>query len=139
MSVAFNELVHWFETLTRASTAEVRRYYADDAYFKDPFNEVRGADAIERIYRHMFDQVGEPRFRITASWRDGAAAVLAWDFDFRLADGRARTIRGMTHFRFADDGRIAWHRDYWDAAEELYEQVPVLGAVLRAIKKRLRA
>jgi hypothetical protein len=32
-----------------------------------------------------------------------------------------------------------YHRDYWDVAEELYEKVPVLGGLLRTIKRRLRA
>jgi hypothetical protein len=31
------------------------------------------------------------------------------------------------------------HRDYWDAAEELYETLPLLGTLLRALRSRLRA
>jgi hypothetical protein len=34
---------------------------------------------------------------------------------------------------------VADHRDYWDAAEELYEKLPVLGALMRLLKRRLRA
>ena len=34
------------------------------------------------------------------------------------------------------DGRIALHRDYWDAAEELYEKLPVLGVLMRWLKSR---
>ena len=33
------------------------------------------------------------------------------------------------NLRFAPDGRIALHRDYWDAAEELYEKLPLVGAL----------
>jgi len=29
-----------------------------------------------------------------------------------------------------------FHRDYWDAAEELYEKLPVIGALMRWLKKR---
>jgi steroid delta-isomerase len=31
------------------------------------------------------------------------------------------------------------HRDYWDAAEELYEKLPVLGALMRWLKQARRA
>jgi steroid delta-isomerase len=31
------------------------------------------------------------------------------------------------------------HRDYWDAAEELYEKIPVLGSILRWLKSKLKA
>jgi len=38
-------------------------------------------------------------------------------------------------------GDGAWtsdlHRDYWDAAQELYEKFPVIGWVLRHLRKRL--
>ncbi len=44
-------------------------------------------------------------------------------------------IRGASHLRFAGDGRIAMHRDYWDAAEELYEKLPLLGALMRWLKR----
>jgi hypothetical protein len=36
-------------------------------------------------------------------------------------------------------GLITWHRDYWDAAEELYEKLPVLGGLMRWVKKRTSA
>ena len=49
------------------------------------------------------------------------------------------TVRGASHLRFATDGRIALHRDYWDAAEELYEKLPLLGALMRWLKRRVNA
>lgn len=133
-------IVHWFETLTRASAADVGRYYADDAFFKDPFNEVTGVDAIGRIYAHMFDQLDEPRFRVLERWQSESGAMLTWEFTFRLR-GRAAVelARGATHFRFAPDGRVSYHRDYWDAAEELYAKLPVLGALVRFLQRRARA
>jgi hypothetical protein len=35
-----------------------------------------------------------------------------------------------------DEGRITLHRDYWDAAEELYEKLPLIGSLMRWLKKR---
>jgi hypothetical protein len=37
---------------------------------------------------------------------------------------------------FDAQGLITLHRDYWDAAEELYEKLPVLGGLMRWLKKR---
>jgi hypothetical protein len=44
-------------------------------------------------------------------------------------------IRGASHIRFAADGRACYHRDYWDVAEELYEKLPLIGSVMRGLKK----
>jgi hypothetical protein len=38
--------------------------------------------------------------------------------------------------RFAADGRVGWHRDYWDAAEELYEKLPLIGSLMRLLRRR---
>jgi hypothetical protein len=134
-----DDMKRWFESLTRESTREVPRYYAPDAYFRDPFNEVRSAAAIERIYAHMFDQVANPRFRLTGRWPGEDGTVIAWDFLFEMrGSGRTETVKGMSHLRFAPDGRIAYHRDYWDAAGELYERIPVLGGLMRMLRGRLR-
>ena len=47
-----------------------------------------------------------------------------------------RRIHGTSHIRFAADGRVQYHRDYWDAAGELYEQLPLVGLLMRFLKKR---
>ena len=47
-----------------------------------------------------------------------------------------QVIRGASHLKFDGEGRIRYHRDYWDAAEELYEKLPVLGGLMRLLKKR---
>jgi ketosteroid isomerase-like protein len=136
-----DDLVRWFESLTPQSAREVDRYYTDDARFKDPFNELRGTDAIRRVFVHMFEQVGDPKFRITDRWQSGEGAVLLWDFTFRMKRGSdsLQTIHGATHLRFAADGRVDWHRDYWDAAEELYEKLPLVGALMRFLRRRMRS
>ena len=47
-------------------------------------------------------------------------------------------IRGGSHLQLSANGRIALHRDYWDAAEELYEKLPVLGVLMRWLKRRAK-
>jgi ketosteroid isomerase-like protein len=133
-----SRLTQYFESLTVESVSALASLYTEDAWFKDPFNEVRGLPALERVFRHMFRQVTDPRFVITRAAVAGDDAFLTWDFLFRLhgANSREQVIRGATHIQFADDGRVAYHRDYWDAAEELYEKLPVLGGLMRFLKRR---
>lgn len=131
----------FFETLSADEVPRLTSLYAPDAFFKDPFNEVHGVAAIERIFRHMFIQVDAPRFVVVEAFAAGDQAFLAWEFHFRMKrfNAAAQCIRGASHLRFAPDGRIASHRDYWDAAEELYEKLPVLGRLMRWLKRQARA
>jgi steroid delta-isomerase len=139
---AIDSLVAFYENISPESIAEFDRHYAEDACFKDPFNEVRGLPAIRRIFTHMFSQVAEPRFSIIDRVVDETGALLVWEFNYRVTWwGRSRThnIRGATHLRFNAEGKVIWHRDYWDAAEELYAKLPLIGWLLRGIAKGLSA
>ena len=131
-------LVSFFESLTRDSAREMGRYYADNAWFKDPFNEVQGLPEIERIFLHMYDTTLDPRFTVTSVFYADDGVMLKWDFDFRIKSWRPQVvqrIRGVSHIRFDAAGKVNYHRDYWDAAEELYEKLPVMGSVLRLFRK----
>ena len=135
-----DSLVAFFESLTPESTQHIGAFYAGDAYFRDPFNEVRGAPAVTRIFAHMFEQVAEPRFRVTDRVQADNGALLTWNFTFRFKDAAPLvTVRGASHLRFDSAGKVAYHCDYWDPAGELYEKAPVLGALMRLLRRRLSA
>ncbi|MFN9772704.1 MAG: nuclear transport factor 2 family protein [Burkholderiales bacterium] len=136
---AIERIVGFYESISPAAVARIDALYAADAFFKDPFNEVRGVPAIRRIFEHMFEQVDGPRFAVRDRVAQGDAAFLVWDFDFgfrRPLPPGPRRIRGCSHLRLDADGRIAFHRDYWDAAEELYEQLPAIGILMRWMRRR---
>ena len=95
--------------------------------------------AIRDIFRHMYRSLDEPHFVVTGRLVDGAQCFLVWEFRFRFKrfdTASLQTVRGASHLALADDGRIREHRDYWDAAEELYEKLPVLGRLMRWLRQR---
>lgn len=136
---ALDRVLHFFENVSPQSVKEIAELYDVDAYFKDPFNEVRGQANIIHIFEHMFRQVDAPRFIIKQSILQDEDAFIVWDFEFNMSGTKQlQTIHGSSHVRFNTAGKVAYHRDYWDAAEELYEKIPVLGSMMRFIKRKAR-
>jgi steroid Delta-isomerase len=136
---AVARIAAYFESLTPQSVAQIGDFYTPQARFKDPFNEVQGIPAITQIFQHMFVALHEPRFVVTQQIVDGPQAFLAWEFRFRFRRFDTVTqqvVRGGSHLTLAPDGRITEHRDYWDAAEELYEKLPVISGLMRWLKAR---
>ncbi|MBK7659424.1 MAG: nuclear transport factor 2 family protein [Betaproteobacteria bacterium] len=114
--------------------------YAPDATFRDPFNEVAGLPAIQAIFRHMYEPLVDPRFVILETIEEGDRLVLTWDMLFRIRKYQPeveRKIHGLSLLRFGPDGRVAVHRDYWDAAGELYSQLPLVGPLMRFLAKKM--
>jgi len=136
---ATENLATFFETLSPQSVSQLHDFYDAQARFKDPFNEVQGLPEIERIFKHMYVALDQPHFVVTGQVVDGTQAFLTWEFRFRFKRFDTTTlqaVRGASHLLFNDQGLVTLHRDYWDAAEELYEKLPGVGALMRWLKKR---
>ena len=131
-------VAEFFERFGPEDLEALADVYRHDAVFKDPFNDVQGLDAIQRVYEHMFATLEDPRFTV---WRCTAGdddCWIGWRFSFGTGQD-TRTVRGASHLEFDDAGRIRSHRDYWDPAEELYMKVPLLGALMRGLRRWLAA
>ena len=139
MNTAVDRIVEVFQTLTPTGVETLATLYAPDARFKDPFNDVQGLAEIQRIFRHMYANLENPRFLISERIVQDTQCFLTWEFHFafrRFKQGQAQCILGGSHLVLNDEGCISLHRDYWDAAEELYEKLPLLGGLMRWLKRR---
>ena len=95
---------------------------------------------IQAVFEHMYVSLHEPRFVVREAIVQGGQCFLVWDFLFRFKrfSSEPQCIRGGSHLQYGADGRITLHRDYWDTAEELYEKLPGVGALMRWLKRRAR-
>ena len=127
-----------FEGLTPADLTRLGEFYAPQAKFKDPFNEVQGVPAIKAVFDHMYAALNQPRFVVREAIVQGEQCFLVWDFLFRFKSysSAEQCVRGGSHLQYGPDGRITLHRDYWDTAEELYEKLPGVGMFMRWLKRR---
>lgn len=139
---AVERLVQFFEQLQPQDLQRLPEIYSPEARFKDPFNEVQGLAEIERIFTHMFEALDSPHFIVTERIVQDNKCFLVWDFRFRFKrfDTQSwQTVRGGTHLVFNEAGLVTLHRDYWDAAEELYEKLPLVGGLMRWLKRRVNS
>jgi hypothetical protein len=139
---AVANLVAYFENLSPESMAQLGQHYAAQARFKDPFNDVTGLPEIARIFEHMFVALIEPRFVVTQQVSQGEQCFLTWEFRFQFRayhKGEEQVILGASHLVFDAQGLVTRHRDYWDAAEELYEKLPLVGGLMRWLKRRAKS
>lgn len=133
-------LVRYFETLSPETVGALPQFYAPQCRFVDPFSDVRGVGRVAAIFRHMFEQLDTPRFIVRERLAEGERVLLTWDFEFRFRrwrSGEVQRIHGASLLTLDATGLVAVHRDYWDATE-LYEKLPAIGLLMRALKRRGR-
>ena len=139
---ALDRFTHFFGDFEPGRVARLLdATYAPDVYFNDSLKTIRGAAPLARYLQESAASVEDCRVTIQDITRNAHGEYLVrWMMLIRFrkfAKGRDTRTIGITHLRFAADGRVAYHQDYWDSAHGLYEHIPLLGAAIRAIRRRV--
>jgi limonene-1,2-epoxide hydrolase len=115
-----------------------RAVYAPDAYFNDGFAELTGVDEIAAYLTRSAEAAGEVDIEVHDVAYSGAEIYLRWDMLFANAKGSKQVIApGVSHLRINSEGRVIFHRDYWDSSGALAEFVPLMPSILRSIRSRM--
>jgi len=120
--------------------AKIRNVYAENAYYFDPFKELNGIDAIEAHFVRLLKPVESCTFELPDIAVSGGDYYFRWIYDAKFKTfkkGRVFRSYGITHIRFDETGKVILHMDYWDSASGLFEHIPVLGGLIKLIKRRL--
>lgn len=136
---ALDAFCAFFNKLDNTCTEKLYEVYTDNIMFSDPLHSIEGREALEAYFANMYANVSECRFQYHHRQRQGETAFVTWTMHFahpRLAAGKVISVDGCSYLTFEDDGRVSRHRDYFDAGAMLYENVPVLGGLIRLLKRR---
>lgn len=133
--------VAFWQGLTPERLDQLATHYTPDVRFRDPFNDIRGIESLRRLLEHMYRQLNEVSVTVDEVSGRPPVVYLRWRFSFRLHGERTERepIDGVSRVVFAPDGRVCEHVDYWDAAGQLYSQFPVVGGLMRWLRRRLAA
>ena len=141
MSSSMATYTDFFSTLTpETPLSSYQEIFESDAIFEDPFQKVKGVENIYKVFQHMYQSLSDPKFDIIEIINKDNIMYLQWNFNFfRLGSSKPQHFMGVSRIEFNEKAKAISHIDYWDAASNVYEKVPILGTVLRFIKGKIRA
>ena len=108
-----------------------------DAYLNDTLAAVEGAAAIEAYFARSLESATALRVRFLDTARSGADYYIRWEMLVEasgLNGGKPVVSYGVSQLRFDAEGRVLVHKDFWDAATGLHEQLPVVGSLVRRVR-----
>ena len=114
---------HWIARYSAAwkghDADAVSRLYADDAVYRShPFRDaVHGHNGVLEYTRWAFSSQQDVDFWFGEPFTAGDRAAVEYWAVILDQHGKISTLAGTVVLRFAADGRVAEHRDYW-ALEE---------------------
>lgn len=141
MSNRLTEIESFFNNFNSDTVHLADDFYDPDVVFRDPIVELRGRDRLKAYYADMYENVNGIRFDFSGGIEKDEEVVVFWTMEVRakrLKGGEPILLDGASHIRFGGEaGKAIYHRDYFDMGAFVYENVPVLGSIVRYTKKRL--
>lgn len=139
ISSVIDQFVDFYTLLDTQPLTTLSLLYHADAVLIDPFGEHQGMLAIHRYFTRLLENVDHCRFTIDPPLNGNDRFLVSWTMHWshpRLAHGEALMLPGCSAVE-VQDGMIVRQRDYYDAGEMIYEQIPVLGWAVRCVKRRV--
>ncbi len=135
---AINRYVDFFENLSGDTLPELKNLVTTDVRFRDPFNDLVGAAQMQNVFTNMLRDTEQPKFKVYCTVVEAQYCFIKWTFAAQSRVGSLK-IDGVSEILLDDSGRVKTHIDYWDTGATIYEKVPILGSVLRFIRRRIGA
>ncbi len=135
-----SERIARFEALFNDTSPDISALmaecYHERVLFRDPLVERKGRAALEEYLRSAYANVTRCEFDFDEPAANAHRVMLPWCMTLehpRLARGKPFTVQGISLLQGEDD-RIVFHRDYYDAGQLLYENIPILGRLIQWIR-----
>lgn len=125
-----------FNTLSAGQISGLAEVYSEQVRFADPFSTVEGLENLQAYFDKVYTNVTACRFEFGDTLVSGDQACVEWTMHLqhpRLRRGRELNVRGISRLTITE-GRVCYHRDYFDAGELLYENLPLLGSAVRLVR-----
>nr|WP_136250107.1 nuclear transport factor 2 family protein [Ningiella ruwaisensis] len=131
----------FYTDLASMQVESLKTIYSNDVVFIDPIARHKGLEAVEHYFSKLLKNAKYCEFEIhnkKSAGEDGF--VVNWTMRFtssRINKGNPVAVDGITLLTVEND-KIVFHRDYYDLGEMVYEHVPLLGRIIKKIKRSLQ-
>ena len=134
-------LVDFMSVYQRLSTDNLdllASIYHPNIAFIDPIHKLNGFDQLTIYFAGLYENLTSCDFVIEHHIQQGSEASLFWKMTYqhpKLNKGKDVVVYGTSHIK-SEDGKVIYHRDFLDLGAMLYEQLPVLGKIIKLIKEK---
>ena len=132
--------IYVYNHLNKNTLSLLDSLYANELHFHDPIREIYGLAAYRAYLAHLYDKVTECRFDIVQIDRGDHWAWISWNMlcvHPTLNKGRPIQLEGCSRLTFRE--KVLEQHDYYDLGAMVYENLPLIGSLIKQLKKRAGA
>jgi ketosteroid isomerase-like protein len=136
-----SDFLKLYNQLDKSNLELLAHVYGDNIVFEDPLHKIEGLSALTDYFANMYENLNQGQFDIHTSFEQNNKASVYWVMTFshkKIKQGQTLKVNGNTYLEF-ENGKVIYHRDYFDAGEMIYQHLPVFSTVINLIKRRTAA
>ncbi len=129
-----------YQNMNASNIASIEALYAEQIEFNDPFHQVIGLRALKSYFEELYANVNSVSFEFGDFISKDNQHFIEWVMTVchpKLNKGEPVHVPGATLFKTDEQQKIVFHRDYFDAGVMLYEQIPLLGKLIKWVKRKI--
>lgn len=137
-TVWVDKFIDVYRNLRTDNLSTLSTIYHTNVEFIDPLHRADGLEALLSSFNYSYTNILECVFEIEHVFQTDNEAAVYWTMTFShktLNNKKPISVAGHSHLK-AEGDLITFHRDYLDVGAMIYEHVPLLGLVVKSIKKR---
>jgi limonene-1,2-epoxide hydrolase len=134
-----DKVKYFFDNFSKDKLELVDEFYHENIHFSDPVGDIHGAEKMKKYYEAMYKNVKTLRFDFSEFHQNGETVIAVWKMVLttdKLNSGKEIVVDGNSIIKFGEDGKAKYHRDYFDMGVFVYENIPILGRIIKNIKSR---
>ncbi|MCH8538822.1 MAG: nuclear transport factor 2 family protein [Alkalimonas sp.] len=134
------QFLQFYNGLSSNNLASLHQLYHPEVVFIDPVHTVKGSDALQQYFTHAYARLSHCHFDAKTQCQQGDSGFISWQMQFAhqaIGRGKLITLDGCTELGWHADGRIVFHRDYYDLTDLIYRHLPILGWATAQVKRRM--
>ena len=133
---ALERYIYFFNHI-HSELENIDTYISKDIYFQDPFNKLSDIEQVKHTLKKFSDSVKNPFFDVSHRAWSEHTCFIRWNFSGHLSQFGDWRFPGVSELHFDDQGKVCQHIDHWDAGEHFYQRLPVLGRLIKMIRRRI--
>lgn len=132
----------FFSALNKNTLPLIGSFYDERVEFSDPLGRGSGRAHLHRHYTRFFKYISRIRYEFGRITADGKQVSVQWTAFFqhsKLNRGREISLRGSTWLEYGGaEDKVIRFNEYFDVGELAYENLPILGFIVHAVKRALK-
>lgn len=134
------QFVAFYNQLNIKNLSTLDSIYDAQVQFIDPVHSILGRDALQAYFQHAYERLSYSQFEVKHAVGDHERGFVSWQMQFAhpaIGGGQPQLLDGCSELVRGADGKVQYHRDYYDLTQLVYQHVPVLSWMTAKVKQKM--